>query len=82
MDYRNGCRLADDCMEPVAEPGGKIGVSPVGEWDRKRIPIAIPSLDPDIPAAWTIESWANGSDPAMDAIAKAISGNSPDSRPN
>jgi hypothetical protein len=35
-------------------------------------PIAVPSLDPDIAAPWTIEAYRAGRDPAMEAVAKAL----------
>ena len=35
-------------------------------------PIAVPSLDPDIAAPWTIEAYRAARDPAMEAVAKAI----------
>jgi hypothetical protein len=35
------------------------------------MPIAIPSLEPDIAAPETIESRLTGTDPGMDAIARA-----------
>ena len=35
-------------------------------------PIAVASLDPDIAAAWTIEAYRAGRDPAMEAVATAL----------
>jgi hypothetical protein len=35
-------------------------------------PIAVPTLDPDIAAPWTIETYRAARDPAMEAVAKAI----------
>jgi hypothetical protein len=35
-------------------------------------PIAVPSLDPDIKAPWTIEAYRAGRDPALEAVAKAL----------
>lgn len=37
-----------------------------------RNPIAVPSLAPDISAPWTIEAYAAGRDPAMDAVVAAL----------
>src|SRR6185503_12822956 len=36
-------------------------------------PIAVPTLDPEIVAPWTIETYRNGRDPGMEAIATALS---------
>jgi hypothetical protein len=35
-------------------------------------PIAVPSLDPDIAAPWTIEAYRAARDPAMEAVAEAL----------
>ncbi len=35
-------------------------------------PISVPSLDPDIAAAWTLEAYRAGRDPAMEAVALAL----------
>jgi hypothetical protein len=35
-------------------------------------PIAVPTLDPDIPAPWTIEAYRAARDPAMEAVAAAL----------
>lgn len=35
-------------------------------------PIAVKTLDPDIPAPWTLDDYAAGRDPAMAAVAKDI----------
>lgn len=37
-----------------------------------RFPIAVPTLAPDIPAAWTIEALRTGRDPALDAVVKSL----------
>ncbi|HYV20188.1 MAG TPA: hypothetical protein VFC25_14280 [Verrucomicrobiae bacterium] len=37
-----------------------------------RHPIAVPTLDPEIPAPWTIETYRAGRDPGMEAIAAAL----------
>ena len=39
-----------------------------------RNPIAVPTLEPDIPAPLTIESFISGRDPAMEAIARVLRG--------
>jgi hypothetical protein len=39
-------------------------------------PIAVPTLDPDIPAPWTLDSWRRGLDPAMQAVAAVLAGSS------
>lgn len=38
-----------------------------------RRPIAVPSLDPEIAAPWTIEAYRAGRDPGMEAIAAGLS---------
>lgn len=38
----------------------------------KLVPIALPTLAPDIAAPWTIEAYLAGRDPAMEAIATAL----------
>jgi hypothetical protein len=38
----------------------------------KRHPIAVPTLDPDIPAPWTIDAYRAGRDPGMEAVAAAL----------
>lgn len=37
-----------------------------------RFPIAVKSLEPDTPAPWTLESYAGGRDPGMDAVARIL----------
>ncbi|HEX4857601.1 MAG TPA: hypothetical protein VFV17_01205 [Usitatibacteraceae bacterium] len=37
-------------------------------------PIAVPSLDPDIAAPWTIDDYRAGRDPAMEAVARVLAG--------
>jgi hypothetical protein len=38
-----------------------------------RNPISVPSLAPEIAAPWTIEAYRAGRDPAMEAVAAALS---------
>jgi hypothetical protein len=35
-------------------------------------PIAVATLEPDIPASWTIDAYRAGRDPAMEAVAKLV----------
>lgn len=69
MDFADGCRKYDDCFEGVAQPGGPAGPTllklPPGT---QRMPIAVRTLDPDVYAPWTIQSWLDGTDPAMEAV--------------
>lgn len=69
MDYHGGCREYDDCAEGIAQPG-RPTASPALPWlgAIERLPISVASLQPDISAPWTIESWLRGTDPMMDAI--------------
>ena len=43
----------------------------------RRFPIAIESLAPDVPAPWTIDAYAAGRDPGMDAAARVLARRSP-----
>jgi hypothetical protein len=38
----------------------------------KRFPIAVPNLNPEIAAPWTIEAYASGRDPGMEAAARIL----------
>jgi hypothetical protein len=74
MDYQNGCQHYDDCHVAVAQPGHRTAPFDIAGIDVNqvpRMPIAIPSLEPDIAAPETIESRLTGTDPGMDAIARA-----------
>lgn len=69
MDYSDGCRRYDDCAAMIAQPGrpAAAGALPMlGPVDR--LPIAVSSLEPDIPAPWTIDSWVGAKDPMMEAV--------------
>jgi hypothetical protein len=70
MDYQTGCRAYDDCFVAVAQPG-RPAIAPLikAKLDIERIPVAVQSLAPDVVAPWTIESWLDGTDPAIEAIA-------------
>jgi hypothetical protein len=73
MDYQTGCRNYDDCFVAVAQPGHKTAPPIVpGVEKLDRMPIAIPSLEPNLVAPWTVESWLNGSDPAMAAVSHVL----------
>ena len=37
-----------------------------------RNPIAVPTLEPDIKAPWTIDAWRSGRDPAMEAVTAVL----------
>ena len=41
-----------------------------------RHPIAVPSLDPEIAAPWTIEAYRSGRDPGMEAVTAALAAKS------
>jgi hypothetical protein len=73
MDYHDGCRKYDDCFMGVAQPGRPTAPVPPVFTSIDRMPVAIDSLDPDVPASWTIESWLNGTDPMLDAVKKTVS---------
>ena len=69
MDFADGCREYADCFEAVAQPDGPAAPTllalPPGT---PRLPISVGTLDPNVSAPWTIESWINGTDPAMQAV--------------
>jgi hypothetical protein len=70
-DFHTGCRNDDDCFIGVAQPGhahAPLIIRGIKAEDIAREPIAIASLEPDIAAPWTVESWLNGTDPAMEAL--------------
>jgi hypothetical protein len=69
MDYRDGCRQYDDCMEAIAQPGHPTATAPLPQpGSLRRLPISVATLEPDILAPWTIDSWLTGKDPMMDAV--------------
>jgi hypothetical protein len=72
MDYRDGCRKYDDCFQGVAQPGRPTAPLPAGIASTDRMPISIDSLEPDIDAPWTIESWLKGTDPMMQAVTELV----------
>jgi len=73
QDYHTGCRTYDDCFVGVAQPGHPTAPLAVKTTETiERIPIEISSLDPDIKAPWTVDSWLSGTDPAMDAVAASV----------
>src|SRR5690606_9211925 len=72
MDYANGCREYTDCFEGIVEAGKPAGTSLLKlPPDVKKLPLAVGSLEPDVHASWTIDSWIDGTDPAMEAV-KAV----------
>jgi hypothetical protein len=72
MDFRDGCRQYDDCFAGIAQPGRPASPLPAGLESIDRLPIAIASLEPDVAAPWTIESWLMGTDPMMDAVTELV----------
>jgi hypothetical protein len=73
MDYRNGCRQYDDCMEAIAQPRrpSATALLPTPA-PLERFPISVATLDPDVLAPWTIDSWLTGKDPMMDAVTTLV----------
>jgi hypothetical protein len=71
-DYETGCRNYDDCFVALAQPGRPTAPPPVSAAAVDRMPVAVSSLEPDLPAPWTVESWLTGTDPAMDAVSHAL----------
>jgi hypothetical protein len=73
MDYRDGCREYDDCVQAIAQPGSPFATSPLPTpAPLDRVPISVATLEPDVPAPWTIESWLTGKDPMMDAVTTLV----------
>lgn len=69
MDYENGCREYTDCFAGIVEEGRPTAVSLlVLPPDLERLPISVKTLKPDVSAPWTVRSWIEGMDPAMEAI--------------
>jgi hypothetical protein len=74
MDFHTGCRQYKDCFVGVAPPGqahAPLLIKGMKAEDIKRQPIAVASLEPDLPAPWTVDSWLHGTDPAMEVLRKA-----------
>jgi len=71
-DLQDGCRQYDDCFAGVAQPGRPAAPLPVGALSIKRMPVSVGSLDPDIAAPWTIESWIDSTDPMLEAVHRSI----------
>ena len=69
-DLADGCHAYTDCFVALAQPGSPTGSPQQAGIDRVygRKPVAVRSLDPDIPARWTIEEYLSGRDPAMEAL--------------
>jgi len=75
MDYRDGCRAYRDCFEAIASPGktAAAGALPI-RGAVARLPLSVSTLEPDVPAPWTIEAWSNGEDPMIDAVVATMPG--------
>jgi len=71
-DYRGGCLTYDECVVGVAQPGRPHGSPPQVAAVVRPMPIAIPTLAPDIPAPFTIKAFEAGRDPAVEAVAAAL----------
>ncbi len=75
-EWRSGCRTYQDCFAPVAQPGAPTGTPPAiaSELDRLygRAPLEIQSLEPDVPAPWTVRDYLEGQDPGIHAIAAVL----------
>jgi hypothetical protein len=73
MDYRDACRQYDDWMEAIAKPGRPTATVPLpSPAPLERLPISVVTLEPDILAPWTIDSWLTGKDPMMDAVTALV----------
>jgi hypothetical protein len=75
MDYQDGCREYDDCMEAIAQPGRPTATTPLPTpAPLDHLPISVATLEPDVLAPWTIDSWLTGKDPTMDAVTTLVDG--------
>lgn len=73
MDYQDGCKAYDDCQEAIAQPGRPFATSALPMLGpTNRLPVSVPTLEPSIPAPWTIDAWIKGEDPMMDAVRAAV----------
>jgi hypothetical protein len=80
MDYRDGCREYDDCMEVIAQPRRPTATVPLQTpAPLNRLPISVATLEPDVLARWTIDSGLTGKDPMMEAVTTRIDGD-PDNK--
>jgi hypothetical protein len=84
-EWQEGCRNYGDCFVSVAQPGAHTGTPPEKEaiLDKAygRIPLAVPTLDPEVKAPWTVQDYLEGRDPGMDATLMLISGSHDGKRP-
>lgn len=75
-DLAGGCRQYTDCFGALAQPGSATGSSPRKQDIIDRVygrkPLEVPSLEPDIPAAWIIRDYAEGRDPAIEALKRRL----------
>lgn len=75
MDYGDGCRKYDDCAAAIAQPGRPVATGALPMLGPMiRLPIAVASLEPDIPAPWTIDAWVDAKDPMMEAVMTSMAG--------
>jgi hypothetical protein len=76
-DLAGGCHPYTDCFGALAQFGFPTGSSPEKRAIIDRIygrkPLEVRSLDPDIPAPWTIQDYLSGQDPAIEAVKQWLS---------
>jgi hypothetical protein len=60
-------------MEAIAQPGRPTATTPLPTpAPLNRLPISVATLEPDVLAPWTIDSWLTGKDPMMDAVTALV----------
>jgi hypothetical protein len=73
MDYADGCRRYDDCLEAIAQPGRPVAEGALPTLGSlARLPVSVSTLEPDVHAPWTIDAWSNGTDPMMEAVVASV----------
>ena len=64
-DLKGGCRAYADCHAGLAQPGGPTATPADRAVHIKRLPVAVASLEPDIPAPTSIADYLNGRDSGL-----------------
>jgi hypothetical protein len=65
-DLKDGCRPYTDCHAGFAQPGGPTATPPERAAFLKRMPVAVATLEPDVPMRSTIQDYLAGRDAVLD----------------
>lgn len=80
-DFTSGCRGYTDCFPSVAQPGAKTGapqeIETMLDGSYRRIPLELPTLEPDVIAPLAIGDYLSGGDAGMEAIWHLVAGHKP-----